>query len=66
MAESIEATEPATMDLIWGAAAIGKVINRTPKQVFHMLESGHIPPARKLGGKWVVSERQLREFFEAG
>jgi len=57
-------SEPKAIDLLWGAAAIGKVIGRTPKQVFHLLENGHIPPARKLGGKWVVSERQLRDFFE--
>jgi hypothetical protein len=63
MTEAI--TKPKPMDLLWGAAAIGEVIGRTPKQVFHMLESGHIPPARKKGGKWVVSESKLREFFEA-
>ena len=63
MTETLPKPEP--MDLLWGAAEIARVINRTPKQVFHMLESGHIPPARKRAGKWVVSERQLREFFEA-
>lgn len=59
-----EPTDDDALDLIWGAKAIAVAINRTPKQAFNLLEGGHIPPARKAGGKWVVSRRQLRELFE--
>jgi hypothetical protein len=52
-------------ELVWGAAEIGKVINRSPRQTFHLLESGLIPGARKLGGQWVASKRVLlRPFLE--
>lgn len=34
----------------WGAAAIGKRINRTARQVYHLYEQGALPGARKVGG----------------
>lgn len=61
-----DSTELPDLDLIWGAAAIGQAINRSPRQVFHLLENGQIPPASKLGGQWVVSRRLLRQIFEPG
>jgi hypothetical protein len=55
--------EAETLDLIWGAAAIAAALNRTQRQCFHMLESGELP-AKKIGGRWVVSRKALREHFE--
>lgn len=52
-------------DAVWGASAIGRVINRSAKQTFHLLESGSLP-ARKVGGSWVASRRRLRELIEGG
>ncbi|TIP42437.1 MAG: DNA-binding protein [Mesorhizobium sp.] len=42
-------------DLVWGCAAIARVIRRTQRQTFYMLENGTLP-AKKVGGRW-VSER---------
>ncbi|SFV01392.1 hypothetical protein [Bradyrhizobium arachidis] len=39
-------------ELIWGAAAIGKVIGRTEKGAFHALQSGRVPGARNVAGRW--------------
>jgi len=39
-------------DFIWGAAAIAKVIGRSEKGAFHALESGKVPGARKVAGRW--------------
>jgi hypothetical protein len=50
---------PAT-DLVWGCAAIGRVINRTGRQTYHMLERGLLP-AKKIGARWVASRRKLLE-----
>lgn len=50
-------------DLVWGVEAIGGVINRTPRQTNHMLASGMIPPAQKVGNKWVASRNALLSFF---
>lgn len=51
------------LDLVWGAAAIGKLIGKPPRATFHMLEQEQIP-ARKVGRQWVASRKALREFFE--
>jgi hypothetical protein len=46
--------------ILWGAAAIAEVINRTPRQVLHLLENRQLP-ARKIGGRWCASRTALRE-----
>ena len=38
---------------VWGAQAISKVISRTPRQTYLLLENGHIP-ARKVGKSYVA------------
>jgi hypothetical protein len=49
----------------WGAAEIGRVIGRTERQAFHLLQRGEIKSARKVGGKgmWFASVRALKEEF---
>lgn len=51
-------------ELIWGADAIAAEIGRDPRQVYNLLSTGSLPPARKCGGKWVVSRRRLWAWFE--
>jgi hypothetical protein len=36
------------LQMIWGAAAIGAVLNLTERQAFFQLEAGRIPGARKV------------------
>lgn len=36
-------------ELVWGAEAIGRVINRDPRQVYHLVEIGAIPVKRVAG-----------------
>jgi hypothetical protein len=43
---------------IWGAREIGKVINRTQSQTFHLLEK-KILPGKKIGKLWVSTARML-------
>lgn len=52
-----------TPDAVWGAVEIGKEINRSARQTFHLLESGALP-ARKVGKSWVASRRKLRALVE--
>lgn len=54
-------TESA-LDLIWEVSAIAKVIGRTRRQTFGMLEKGLLP-ARKVGGRWVAERGKLLRFF---
>ncbi|RWX74452.1 DNA-binding protein [Neorhizobium lilium] len=50
------------MDLIWGGEEIAKVIGRSPRITFHLLEKGELP-AKKVGGRWVAERGQLVAFF---
>ncbi|MGQ4272606.1 DNA-binding protein [Terrihabitans sp. B22-R8] len=50
------------IELIWGVSAIARLIGRTDRQVFHMLNNGQLP-ARKVGGRWVAERSKLIAFF---
>jgi hypothetical protein len=51
-----------SLDLVWGCKAIAKVIGRTERATFHMLEAGDLP-ARQVGSRWVASRKALEAFF---
>ena len=56
-----KAIEP--MDLVWGSENIAPIIGCTPRQVSNMLIRGHLPGAKKIGGRWCISEQALRKLF---
>jgi hypothetical protein len=43
---------------VWGAAAIGRVLGRSERQAFHLLEKRLID-ATKVGAIWVSTPRRL-------
>lgn len=54
-------SENDTSDLdapIWGAEAIGRVINRNPRQTYNLLHKNQLP-AKKVGNLHVSTKRQL-------
>lgn len=51
------------MELVWGAEAIAKLIGRSPRATFHMLDNGELP-AKKVGGRWVAERSKLIAFFK--
>jgi hypothetical protein len=51
-------------DFLWGSDQIGRAIGRTERQTFHLLNSGQIKSAKKVGGRWVVAKAAL--FRELG
>src|SRR5258705_4632463 len=54
-------------DFIWGAAAIAPIIGRTEKGAFHALESGRVPGAKKVAGRWGLHVPTFtRHFTEPG
>lgn len=55
-------SEPQNLDLIWEVDEIAKLIGRTPRQTFHMLNKGELP-AKKVGGRWVAERNKLLAFF---
>jgi len=56
-------TTTETLDLVWGIAAIAKMIGRNERQTYDMLASGHLP-AKQVGTRWVAERGKLRAFFE--
>ncbi len=50
-------------DLVWEVKPIAKVIGRTPRATYHLLENGRLP-AKKVGNRWCSSRSALRKFFE--
>ncbi len=59
-AQESEAIE--SLDLIWGAEAIGQEVNLTERQAFYALENGYLP-ATKVGKQWVSARSVLRAKF---
>ncbi|MBD8555527.1 DNA-binding protein [Rhizobium sp. CFBP 8762] len=49
-------------ELIWGGAEIAKIIGRTQRVTFSLLEKGELP-AKKVGGRWVAERGKLIAFF---
>jgi hypothetical protein len=47
---------------VWGAAEIGRIIGRTERQCFHLLERGLLP-ARLVGRRWVSTREKLLAFL---
>jgi hypothetical protein len=43
---------------VWGAAAIGRVIGRSERQAYHLLER-RLLDASKVGALWVSTPRRL-------
>jgi hypothetical protein len=58
-----KSTIDAELDVVWGAAEIGRVINITPRRAFYLLEEGKIP-ARKIGKLWSARRSTLIAFFD--
>jgi hypothetical protein len=49
-------------EVLWGAEAIAKEIDRTERQTHHLLYTGRLP-ARKVGGRWCAVRSKLRAHF---
>ena len=43
---------------VWGAKAIGEVVNKSEKAAFYLLSRGLLP-AEKVGESWVSTPRKL-------
>ena len=64
--ESVNDSKPADNNFAWGADGIGNVIDRNPRQTHHLLASGEIKSAKKVGGRWVANISALLREFGAG
>lgn len=56
--------DDATDQIIWGAEAIAPYLGRTTKGAFGALESGKVPGAKKIAGRWGLSLKVFLASFE--
>jgi hypothetical protein len=52
-------------EIAWGCAAIAKIIHRSERQTYHLLEQGALP-AKKIGGVWVGGRDRLIAYCTDG
>jgi hypothetical protein len=50
--------------IVWGAANIAPHIGKTTKGAFSVLESGRVPGAKKIAGRWALNLRVFHASFE--
>jgi hypothetical protein len=58
-------TTTAAPDIVWGAAKIAPHIGRSVKGAFHALDSGKVPGAKKIAGRWALNLSVYHAAFEA-
>lgn len=59
---TLNAIDVSSLDLIWEAEEIARLIGRTPAQTFYMLRTGQLP-GKKIGRRWVAERGALLRFF---
>jgi hypothetical protein len=57
-------TETTPDNIVHGAEAIAPHLGRTVKGTYGALESGRVPGARKIAGKWALNLRVYHKSFE--
>jgi hypothetical protein len=62
---SENAATAANPAIVWGAAAIAPHLGRTTKGAFNALESGRVPGAKKIAGRWALNLTVYHSAFEA-
>jgi hypothetical protein len=60
----IQAESTAVTPIVWGAAAIAPHIGRSVKGAFGALESGKVPGAKKIAGRWALNLSVFHAAFE--
>lgn len=53
---------PIELDLVWGLVAIDKEIDRTERQMLHLVDKG-VLPIMKIAGRYCASRSGLRAYF---
>lgn len=49
-------------DIVWGAAAIGEVINKDERATFHLLQKRRLP-VQQVGGMYAASRKKLLAYL---
>jgi hypothetical protein len=60
--QSIEGAEVP----VWGVGAISKVIGRTERATYHLLEKGAVAGSQRVGGRWSLLPSIFRASFQNG
>lgn len=65
MSDQAENTAPALDTIVWGVDAIAQRLGRSVKAAYCALESGRVPGAKKIAGRWALNLRIFHAAFEA-
>ncbi|EJC77676.1 hypothetical protein Rleg10DRAFT_6388 [Rhizobium leguminosarum bv. trifolii WSM2012] len=52
-----------SFELVWGVEEIAKLIDRTPRQTFHILKTERLKGVKKVGGRWVAQRGTFKTNF---
>ncbi len=52
-------------DLIFGATNIAKEMGLNPRQTYHMLYNGLLPPAFRIGRRWYARKSTLKQWISS-
>jgi hypothetical protein len=55
-----DTSDDKALEIVWGVAAIARIIKRTQRQTYHLLEKGHLP-AKKIGSRWCAVPGRLKD-----
>jgi hypothetical protein len=68
MASQIQRHSPCkisrTIRIVWGVAAIARAIGRTERSVYPLVETGQLPGAKRIGGKWGLDLDRFHAVFD--
>jgi hypothetical protein len=65
MSNQTENTTSALDTLVWGGDAIAPYLGRSVKGAYNALESGRVPGAKKIAGRWALNLRVYHASFGA-
>jgi len=54
----ITAVDEEQLDVVWGAAEIGRIVRLPTRKAFYCLEKGYLP-GKKFGRLWMSSRKAL-------
>lgn len=61
---TLNQNQTSAPEIVWGAVAIAPHIGRTVKGAFGALESGKIPGAKKIAGRWALNLHVFHAAFQ--
>lgn len=66
VSDQMQQQTASSLGVIWGGRAIAAALGREEVATYKALEQGHIPGARKVGGRWCFDPDAFRRALASG